>query len=595
VLTGQQVGPFQVEKLLGRGAMGAVYRARHTETSVLVALKFLAPGLGANPGVLARFEREAAILKQLQHPNIVRLIATGKVQKTPFMVMEYIEGKDLQQVLRHHGPFLWEEVVEFGKHICAALQHAHDKGVIHRDLKPSNLMIMEDGTIKLTDFGIAKDLDVTGLTADHHTLGTAAYMSPEQCRGERTLTAKSDLYSLGVVLYELLTGKKPFEAENTLAMLRQHNEAKFTRPGKVVLNTPVWLDTLICHLLEKKPERRPKDARIVAQALSEVQEKIATLHSAGTDAASKTLRKSRDVEEKEAARALLAAKRKGPKKAGPAGIRWHVWYQAAGLAALLLVVVSLVVYALWPAGPAERYERGLRLVQRGDELVDQGDIDGALVKWYDAEHQYLTKLAEDPGNPYAEKAQEQLAYMKAGTLYTRGNRRLSEGNWKEALAKGYDELLDKYPAGNKYVEKARAGIQPFESTDLLETGRKLADADKRGTWPRARAALERLVKRYPKSEATAEAQAILDRLAVHRKALDELEEAKRTGRPPAVSYVPEALALQALALEQQEKPDEARAKWEELKALRTKPAFRNDRDARPWILLAEEKLRSKEA
>ncbi len=594
MLTGHQVGPFQIEKMLGRGAMGAVYRARHLETGVPVALKFLAPGLGANPGILARFEREAAILKQLQHANIVRLLATGKAQKTPYMVMEYIEGKNLQQVLQYHGPFLWDEVVEFGKQICAALQHAHDKGVIHRDLKPSNLMITEDGTIKLTDFGIAKDLDVTQLTADHHTLGTAAYMSPEQCRGERSLTNKSDLYSLGVVLYELLTGKKPFEAENTLAVLRLHNEARFVRPGKLVLDIPVWLDNLVCHLLEKKPERRPRDARTVAESLGEVQEKVATLHSAGSDMASKALRRSRDERDKEAARAILAAKRKERHKTGPAGVRWAVWLQAAGLAVLLCVVVGLLVYALWPASPAERYERGLRLVQRGDELVDQGNYDDALVKWYDAEHQYLTKLADDAGNPFAEQAREQLAYMKAGTLYLRGTRRLAEKNWKEAKSKGFDELLNDFPAGNKYVEKARAELQPYEAPDLLEDGKKLADPDQRGRWPRARAALALIVRRYPNSEQAGEAQAILERLAVHEKALARLEEAKRTGRPPAVSYLPEAIAIEALGLEQQDKPEEARARWEALKALRDKPAFRNDHQAKAWFLLAEAKLRPRE-
>ena len=121
-------------------------------------------------------------------------------------------------------------------------------------------MILPDGTLKLTDFGIAKDLDVTALTSANCTVGTASYMSPEQCRGERDITHKSDLYSLGVVFYELITGRKPFEAENAMDMFMQHVQGTFERPSRLVLDLPVWMDTLICQLLEKKPEQRPFDA-----------------------------------------------------------------------------------------------------------------------------------------------------------------------------------------------------------------------------------------------------------------------------------------------------------------------------------------------
>src|SRR5262249_45833696 len=142
-----------------------------------------------------------------------------------------------------------------------------------------------DGKIKLTDFGIAKDLDETQLTATHCTVGTASYMSPEQCKGERNLSHKSDLYSLGVVLYELVTGRKPFEAENTMDMFWKHVQSEVERPSRLVLDIPVWLDTLICQLLEKKPEHRPFDAALVAEALNQVTEKVSAQQSAGADAA----------------------------------------------------------------------------------------------------------------------------------------------------------------------------------------------------------------------------------------------------------------------------------------------------------------------
>src|SRR5439155_14271796 len=164
MLVGQRVGPFEIEKQLGSGAMGTVYRARY-KSGQRVALKVMALGLGDNETALARFEREAKVLKQLSHPNIVRFYIGSRFQGAPFYAMEYVEGESLDQALKRRGRLTWEEVSDLGRQICAALQHAHEHGIVHRDLKPSNLMITADGTLKLTDFGIAKDLDVTQLTA----------------------------------------------------------------------------------------------------------------------------------------------------------------------------------------------------------------------------------------------------------------------------------------------------------------------------------------------------------------------------------------------------------------------------------------------
>src|SRR5439155_972950 len=202
---------------------------------------------------------------------------------SPFYVMEYVEGDSLDRILHRRTRIPWEEVLELGIHLCAALQHAHDKGIIHRDLKPSNLMVLKDGTVKLTDFGIAKDTDVTALTAANNTVGTAAYMSPEQCKGERNLSAKSDLYSMGVMFYELLTGRKPFVTESPIDMFHAHVYGTFERPSRLVLDIPVWLDTLVCQLLEKKPEHRPFDAAMVEKVLGEVEEKVAVQRSAGVE------------------------------------------------------------------------------------------------------------------------------------------------------------------------------------------------------------------------------------------------------------------------------------------------------------------------
>ena len=184
MLVGKDLGPFHIESELGSGAMGMVYRAIRRETGQPVAIKVIAYGLLGNETAVKRFERKADILKQLKHPHIVRFLGIGSYKRTPFFIMEYVEGDSLDRVLARRGAFPWDEVVVLGRQLCKALQHAHEKGIIHRDLKPSNLMILRDDTLKLTDFGIAKDADVTALTGPNCTVGTAAYMSPEQCGRE---------------------------------------------------------------------------------------------------------------------------------------------------------------------------------------------------------------------------------------------------------------------------------------------------------------------------------------------------------------------------------------------------------------------------
>ena len=344
MLIGQQIGPFEIEKELGSGAMGTVWKARFrkSETKVIpVALKMVALGLTGNENAMARFEREANILKQLNHPHIVKLYATGTYRKTPFIAMEYIDGEALDRVLARRGKLGWEEIVGYGKQLAEALQYAHDKGIIHRDLKPSNLMISRDGVLKLTDFGIAKDTDVTALTGANSTIGTAAYMSPEQCKGDRNLSNKSDLYSLGIVLFELLTGRKPFTAETTVDMFLKHVNEKPPRIGKMVNELPPKFESLILQLLEKDKDNRPIDAAWVARLLTEIEEDAFARKSAGLAAAqvrtAKPLNQSgekMDASDKEAARALRGKKKKAKKKV-VVPLLERKWVRAVGIVAVL--------------------------------------------------------------------------------------------------------------------------------------------------------------------------------------------------------------------------------------------------------------------
>ncbi|MBP3956024.1 serine/threonine protein kinase [Gemmata sp. G18] len=365
MLIGQQIGPFEIEKELGSGAMGTVYRAkfhRSAEKVVPVALKVVALGLLGNEGAMARFEREANILKQLRHPHIVRLIAHGKINKSnPYIAMEYIDGEALDRVLSRRGKLGWEEVVSYGKQLAEALQYAHNKGIIHRDLKPSNLMITHDGVLKLTDFGIAKDTDVTALTGANSTIGTAAYMSPEQCKGDRNLSNKSDLYSLGIVFFELLTGRKPFAAETTVEMFLKHVNESAPRIGKLVNELPPKFESLILQLLEKDKEERPVDAAWVARMLGEIEDDAFARKSAGLAAAqvrtAKPLNQSgekMDATDKEAARALRGKKKKVKKKVA-VPLHEQTWVHAVGIIAILFAIAAGAYFALKPAGPEKMF------------------------------------------------------------------------------------------------------------------------------------------------------------------------------------------------------------------------------------------------
>src|SRR5215218_6696562 len=246
--------------------MGVVYRATSETTGKLAAVKVIGAEFSQKSKSYERFRRESEILQQFRHPNIVRFLALGRYQGTSYFAMEYVAGETLEQMLRRRGPIPWREMVDLSIQICDALHYAHEHGVVHRDLKPSNLMISEKGQIKLTDFGIAKDLDATALTATGRTLGTAAYMAPEQIRGTPEISHKTDLYALGIVFYQMLTGRPAYEGASAVVLMHCHLTQPAPRPSAKVAEIPVALDKLIVQLMAKDPADRPWDAAAVAVA-----------------------------------------------------------------------------------------------------------------------------------------------------------------------------------------------------------------------------------------------------------------------------------------------------------------------------------------
>lgn len=372
MLAGQEFGPFLIEKELGSGAMGAVYLARYIKNNHRVAIKIMSSAINSNASssLVARFEREADILKNLNNPNIVRLFGIGKFKGLRYYAMEVIDGDTLEAVLLRKGAFSWDETIDLGKQICNALQHAHDNGVIHRDIKLSNLMVTKQGILKLTDFGIAKDLDGTLLTGANCAIGTAAYMSPEQCRGESKVTGQSDLYSLGVVLFELLTGKRPFRGDNAVELFLHHVQSKPERPSRINLEIPKFLDTLVLHLLEKKAEDRPPSASVVAKILEEIRVKILAQTSVGEDLAKSYADGSglTKTSERKKARKLLA--RIGKKEEGTP------WFRSCLFVSIMMLAVmfafSWTMYEIFIRTPSAK-----SLIASAEKLIKANSRDEA--------------------------------------------------------------------------------------------------------------------------------------------------------------------------------------------------------------------------
>jgi serine/threonine-protein kinase len=288
-MNGEQLGNWIIDKELGRGGMGRVYLAHEVPPGDRhAAVKVLAAELAREAGFLHRFEREIETLSQLDHPNIVKFYDSGTHNGVPFYAMEYIEGETFEDLLLAKGRLPWKEVLDMALQVCPALKHAHDRGIIHRDLKPPNLLRTPAGLVKLTDFGIAKVFSSTHLTSEGGIVGTAEFLSPEQAAG-KPVTKRSDLYSLGVVLYTLLTGRTPFEGETVVDLLHKHRFAQFDRPQERVLDIPLELDDIVCQLLDKDPARRPADAMVLQRKLESIRRKLEgigrqTLPSARVDA-----------------------------------------------------------------------------------------------------------------------------------------------------------------------------------------------------------------------------------------------------------------------------------------------------------------------
>jgi hypothetical protein len=257
-------GDFRLLEMLGKGGMASVFKVqRRGETS---ALKRPLGMLLDDPQFLERFLREAEIGRALNHPNIIRILERGKVENVPYFTMELLSGQTLHDFIAERGAAAPRTAVVIMVQVAEALDFAHSKGVVHRDLKPSNVMLLPDGTAKVMDFGIARARRFEGMTATAAFLGTPDYVAPETIDGRGT-EARSDLYALGLILFELLTGQRPFTGDTPFAILKKHCTEEPPPPSRVKPGVPAELDAIVMQLLRKNPEERPASAEDLVVAL----------------------------------------------------------------------------------------------------------------------------------------------------------------------------------------------------------------------------------------------------------------------------------------------------------------------------------------
>jgi serine/threonine-protein kinase len=388
-MIGVRLGPWVIDGELGRGGMGTVYRAKADPPPehgpAVAAVKVLAAELALDPGFRQRFQREIDILRELEHPNVVRFLGSGEENNRFYFAMELVEGAGFDQLLEERGRIPWTEVLDLALQVTLALRHAHDRGVVHRDLKPSNLMRIdrrtEDypfGVIKLTDFGIASLFSSPHLTVPGGVVGTAEYLSPEQAAG-KSVSKRSDLYSLGVVLYTLVTGRTPFRGD-VPTLLHQHRFGQFDRPGRLVPEMPPDLDETICELMEKDPSRRPGDASALFRRLEAIRRKMervaakeeapSSLPTLGTSPEGSATLMSRLM------RAELERQNRG-------GALQQFVNRPAVIVLLFVLCIGTIIWTFWPSSAETLYRRGSALM--ASEEPDD---------WLKAEDEFLNPLEQ---------------------------------------------------------------------------------------------------------------------------------------------------------------------------------------------------------
>ena len=260
-------GRYEIQEIIGIGGMAVVYKAHDSIEDRTVAVKILKEELLENQEFRRRFKNESKAIAVLSHPNIVKVFDVGLGDRIQYIVMEHIDGITLKEYIKSQQTMRWKDALHFAEQVLRALQHAHDKGIVHRDIKPQNMILLPNGTIKVTDFGIARFSRSERHTKTDKAIGSVHYISPEQARGEMT-DEKTDLYSVGVLLYEMLTGRLPFDAENAVSVAIMQLQNEPTKPRALNPAIPEGLEEIILRAMQKNPARRYQSAAEMLQDIA---------------------------------------------------------------------------------------------------------------------------------------------------------------------------------------------------------------------------------------------------------------------------------------------------------------------------------------
>ena len=347
---GSRIGDYEIVSVLGAGGMGKVFKVRNVISDRVEAMKVLLPDLEHEPELADRFMREIKVQASLQHPNIAALHTALRVENQLLMIMELVEGVTLDQRLQQ-GPIPLREAVDYISQVLSALGYAHEHGVIHRDIKPANMMLTANGVVKLMDFGIAKAAADRKLTMTGTTMGSLYYMSPEQIKGMPTVDPRSDLYSVGVSLYEMVTGKKPFDGDSQFAIMAAHLEKVPVPPITLDTRLPQMLNDVILMSIVKDPDQRFQSAQAFAAALGNVRQSLGMPDAvAAAAAAARTATLAPPFAARPAPPATPAApaiSEEQPKSSK----RW-LWV-GAGALATVLALVAAIQFGPWRKSSAQ--------------------------------------------------------------------------------------------------------------------------------------------------------------------------------------------------------------------------------------------------
>jgi serine/threonine protein kinase len=524
-MIGTQLGRWVIDRELGKGAMGSVYYAHAADAPAEIrAVKVLAPDLARDPVARQRFQRESDVLCSLDHPNIVRFDGAGLHEEMLYYIMEFINGPDCETRLREIGRWPWSEVLDLAIQTTRGLKYAHDQGIVHRDMKPANLLLATSGDdasakfqVKIADFGVARMFSQGQLTGSGQFIGTALYMAPEQAAG-KPATKRSDFYSLGCVMYTLLTGRPPFNGTSIAEMVHKHQFVQPERPARLLVDLPHDVDELIVQLLSKDPATRPADGSVLLKRLESVRGKLVRKHNLA-DTAFRTEGPKPAADAWPEHEAETSTDSSAPFPLGKS-------LRALGLLIALIVVVGLIVYKLnKPRMTAEEY------FEAAKPLMESKDP----AKWQKAWDNFLEPMTlRYPDHPYqaeVEAFRHQLDDQSAVRRLTMRNRRgeahrfyeqgLARFQMGDAVGgrKLWEQLIAAFGGVESeqfWVQRAQRGLTelPRAAVDIrttpavagaLEQARKFRDQNQRDKAESIWKALEELYRNDPAGLAVLEA------------------------------------------------------------------------------------------